>query len=451
MAKLKALVCDDEAPLRDLMARRLEKMDLEVERAESGTDAAARLEANRYDLLVTDIYMPDVTGLQLLQQMKALDAHAQVVVVTASATLDNAVQALNHGAFAYLTKPFDHLSVFDNVVSRAVDFRRAVLDNLRMGEVQRRRGDLLEQEIAGRIRQVKRIQEYLIDLLACLPVGVVVLDEEGRVELANPRAEALFGAALVGGDTGWAPVLDSLPASENGQRAGEVELGGRRLEVSLTRLEGDSATEQQVVVAREPDDRGPALGSLVAETLDNLRRGLTWLSSREDGPDAQKIVRGMAHEVSSLASLLGLRSAGAEATAAPRRTNAPPSAPPTSGPEADLAPAVIPPRKPAEPGNGSRQIPNPQAEPPVPAEPLPAASHSLMLRKGMTMVLEGRLRRKRSTADLAARPEEAQRMKEQIERWARSGEGEDPESDADRPGLGGPSAWPPPLPSSAKR
>jgi DNA-binding NtrC family response regulator len=93
MANLKALVCDDEAPLRDLMARRLEKLGLDVERAESGKDAVARIDAQRYDLLVTDIYMPDVTGLELLQQMKALDPHAQVVVVTASATLDNAVGA----------------------------------------------------------------------------------------------------------------------------------------------------------------------------------------------------------------------------------------------------------------------------------------------------------------------------------------------------------------------
>ena len=196
MAKLKALVCDDEAPLRDLMARRLEKLDLEVERAENGKDAVAKIDSRRYDLLVTDIYMPDVTGLELLQRMKALDPHAQVVVVTASATLDNAVGALNHGAFAYLTKPFDHLTVFDNVVARAVEFRKALLDNLRMGEVQRRRGDLLEEEITGRIRQVKRAQQYMVDLLGCLPVGVAVLDHAGRVDLINPRAEESLETVL---------------------------------------------------------------------------------------------------------------------------------------------------------------------------------------------------------------------------------------------------------------
>ena len=52
-----------------------------------------------------------------------------VVVVTGSASLDNAVEALNMGAFSFLTKPFDHLSVFDNAVSRALELRRLIRDN----------------------------------------------------------------------------------------------------------------------------------------------------------------------------------------------------------------------------------------------------------------------------------------------------------------------------------
>ena len=79
MADLRVLLCDDEAPLRDLMPRQLEKLGLEVERAEDGHDAIARLEQNRYDLLASDIYMPDVTGRELPQRMNALDPHAQSV------------------------------------------------------------------------------------------------------------------------------------------------------------------------------------------------------------------------------------------------------------------------------------------------------------------------------------------------------------------------------------
>ena len=463
MATLKALVCDDEAPLRDLMARRLEKLGLEVERAEDGKDAIAHLERNHYDLLVTDIYMPDVTGLELLQRMKGLDPHAQVVVVTASATLDNAVKALNDGAFAYLTKPFDHLSVFDNVVSRAIDFRRAVLDNLRMGEVQRLRGDMLEKEVAGRIRQLKRTQEYMATLLACLPVGVVVIDESGRAALLNPRGEAFLEETLAGGDAGLRQLLESVPVVE-GQRRGEIEVGGRRLEVSLSDLALPGGQRQQVLMLREQETDAPAMGSLVQETLLNLRRGLTFLARREQDPGSLKIIKGMAGEVSSLGSLLdveliaevGLASPAHEAEEGATKI-LPPSA--LEEPEPDevaLVPAALPPQ-PAEmqatPGNGKASVTQePISEPaPAPVEDQLPNTGSLLLRKGMSMVLEGRIKRKKPVADSAASPEEAERMQQKIERWARAGAAADETSGEDidvpehpRP----PSVWPPPLPSS---
>ena len=459
MATLKALVCDDEAPLRDLMARRLEKLGLEVERAEDGKDAIAHLERNHYDLLVTDIYMPDVTGLELLQRMKALDPHAQVVVVTASATLDNAVKALNDGAFAYLTKPFDHLSVFDNVVSRAIDFRRAILDNLRMAEVQRMRGDMLEKEVAGRIRQLKRTQEYMATLLACLPVGVAVIDESHRAVLLNPRGETYLEETLAGGDASMRQLLESVPAVE-GHRHGEVEVGGRRLELSLSDLALPGDQHQQVLMLREQESSAPAMGSLVQEALLNLRRGLMFMARREQDPSSRKIIKGMAVEVSSLANLLDvelLPEVGAASPPEGPEEGATRILPPsTPDDELALASAVLP-TEPVEmmaaPGNGRDLVPYPSTPEPVPesVEAQLPNTGSLLLRKGMSMVLEGRIKRKKPSAEPAPSPEDAERMQQKIERWARSGAsaGEASEDDlesADEPAA--PSVWPPPLPSS---
>ena len=459
MATLKALVCDDEAPLRDLMARRLEKLGLEVERAEDGNDAIAHLERNHYDLLVTDIYMPEVTGLELLQRMKALDPHAQVVVVTASATLDNAVLALNHVAFAYLTKPFYHLSVFDNVVSRAIEFRRAILDNLRLAEVQRMRGDMLEKEVAGRIRQLKRTQEYMATLLACLPVGVAVIDESGRAVLLNPRGEAYLEETMADGDASMRQLLESLPMV-GGHRHGEVEVAGRRLEASLSDLALPGDQHQQVLMLREQDSSAPAMGSLVEETLLNLRRALTVMARRQQDPSSRKIIRGMAGEVASLANLLDVELLPEGAAVSPPEevdegaTRILPS--PTSEDEIDLAPAILPPESVeslAAPGNGKDLMPLPSTPEPEPASiesQLPNTG-SLLLRKGMSMVLEGRIKRKKPSAEPAPSPEDAERMQQKIERWARSGapagepSGDELElADQTRP----PSVWPPPLPSS---
>jgi CheY-like chemotaxis protein len=434
------------------MARRLEKMGLEVDRAEDGKDAVARIDAQRYDLLITDIYMPDVTGLELLQQMKALDPHAQVVVVTASATLDNAVGALNHGAFAYLTKPFDHLTVFDNVVARAVEFRRALLDNLRMGEVQRRRGDMLEEEITGRIRQVKRANQYMINLLGCLPVGVVVLNGTGRVDLINDKAEEALEPVLASGQSALRDLLDRIP-SHDGQKRGEVEVGGRRLELQLSELSVAEEGLQQVLVVREPEGAGAAMGTIVQEMLVNLRSGLAWLGRREKDEAARKILRGMGSEVASLVTFLDIhlppedQPANFDAAVPPVETS---RRPPADG--TGLAPAVLPPEAPpaGAPGNGREATPAPL--PPrtgrPSTDPLPQQTGSMMLRKGMTMVLEGRLRKKRGYTEPITRPEDAERMQQKIDRWARSGSGDESRSlDDDKPAPPG-KIWPPPLPSS---
>ena len=72
----------------------------------------------------------------------------------------------------------------------------------------------------------------------------------------------------------------------------------------------------------------------------------------------------------------------------------------------------------------------------------------MMLRKGMTMVLEGRLRKKRGFTEPITRPEDAERMQEKIDRWARSGAGDEAHSPEEEPAKST-KVWPPPLPSSS--
>ena len=183
------LVADDDPVLLDLMVRRVARLGYKADSASDGRAALVMLKRARYDLVVTDIYMPGASGLDVLAEARARDPNLQVIVITAAATLDNAVQALNSGAFSYLTKPFDHLSVFDTAVSRALEYRRLTLDNQRMSEIQRRRGDLLEAEVTERIQQLRKSQRELLDLLALVPEGILVLSAEGKIVLTNPAAE----------------------------------------------------------------------------------------------------------------------------------------------------------------------------------------------------------------------------------------------------------------------
>src|SRR3970040_1792108 len=189
MADLRILLCDDDPDLLGLLTRRLEKMGLQHDVAADGRLAISLVEKNSYDVIVTDIYMPEATGLEVFQFAKQRDPDIQVVIITSSATLDNAIDALNHGAFGYLTKPFDHLIVFDNMVSRAAEYRQLLLANKHRAEAQRRRGDMLEDEVAERVQQIQKKQKGLLDLLGSLSDGILVVEEGGRVVLSSPVGE----------------------------------------------------------------------------------------------------------------------------------------------------------------------------------------------------------------------------------------------------------------------
>jgi DNA-binding NtrC family response regulator len=185
----RVLIADDDPALLGLMVRRLVRMGMPPDAAGDGVQAAALIQANSYDLIISDINMPGKTGLELLQEAKQRDPNVQVVIVTGGATLESAVQALNQGAFGYLTKPFDHMSVLENAASRALEFRRLTLDNLRMAEVQKKRGDLLQDEVADRLKQVNRQDREMRQILATLPEGILIVGGRRAVVPYNPAAQ----------------------------------------------------------------------------------------------------------------------------------------------------------------------------------------------------------------------------------------------------------------------
>src|SRR3970282_1728821 len=97
--------------------------------------------------------------------------------------------ALTPGASGYLTTPFDHLIVFDNMVSRAAEYRHLLVANKHKAEAQKRRGDMLEDEVAQRVQQIQKKQKGLLDLLGSLPDGILVVEEGGKVVLSSPLGE----------------------------------------------------------------------------------------------------------------------------------------------------------------------------------------------------------------------------------------------------------------------
>jgi DNA-binding NtrC family response regulator len=105
--KISILVVDDEESVRDSLYNWFIEDGYRVECAENATKALSMLESDSFDIILADIKMPGMDGLEMLKRIKTLRKDSIVIIMTAFATVDTAVQALKDGAFDYVTKPFD--------------------------------------------------------------------------------------------------------------------------------------------------------------------------------------------------------------------------------------------------------------------------------------------------------------------------------------------------------
>jgi len=105
-ARPRVLVVDDEASIRDLLAKTLALAEYDVDLAPDGRTALERLRIIPYDLLITDLKMPGVDGLTVIREARRLKADLPVIIITGYSTEASAIDALNLGVSGYLTKPF---------------------------------------------------------------------------------------------------------------------------------------------------------------------------------------------------------------------------------------------------------------------------------------------------------------------------------------------------------
>jgi len=106
MAVERVLVADDDALTRELLAETLGRCGCEVTLAANGSEAVRALEREEFDLVLTDVKMPERSGMDVLQRAREVNRDAPVVLMTAYGTIESAVEAMKNGAFDYIVKPF---------------------------------------------------------------------------------------------------------------------------------------------------------------------------------------------------------------------------------------------------------------------------------------------------------------------------------------------------------
>ena len=196
-ARASVLVVDDDAALRRQIADRLAAGGHRVDQAARGDEALVSLRAQEPDVLILDVHLPGVSGLDLLRTLRAEGSEVSTIVITAYGDIDTAVEAMKLGALDFVPKPFEmaHLDVLIDKAIERVGLRRE--NRLLRAEIRRREPPVVVE--SARMKEVMR----LVDRVAAAPTTVLVLGESGtgkeviarRLHARSPRHRRPFVAA----------------------------------------------------------------------------------------------------------------------------------------------------------------------------------------------------------------------------------------------------------------
>jgi len=190
---------DDEAAIRQAVQQWLELSGFQVRTFSRAREALTALDRDFPGVLISDVRMPDLDGLGLLEQLVALDADLPVIMVTGHGDVPMAVQALRQGAYDFIEKPFTPERLLDSV-RRAMDKRRLVCENRQLREQFARKGRI-ESQLLGVSRAMDNLRRQVLEL-AGTDVNVLIRGEtgSGKEQVArclhdfSPRAGGPFVA-----------------------------------------------------------------------------------------------------------------------------------------------------------------------------------------------------------------------------------------------------------------
>jgi DNA-binding NtrC family response regulator len=196
------LVVDDEPAIQDILTWALSAEGYRVATAGNGEEALSRVEQEEFDIIVTDIVMPGLNGLEVLERSRILNPRAAVIVMTAYAALETAIAALRRGASDYLEKPFS-VDLLKERVQRLLQYRETLWkDRLVQRALQPRTAG---QSLVGESDAIRALREQIL-LAARTPSNVLITGESGvgkelvarAVHAEGTRHDAAFVAVNCG-------------------------------------------------------------------------------------------------------------------------------------------------------------------------------------------------------------------------------------------------------------
>jgi two-component system NtrC family sensor kinase len=181
----KLLLIDDEPDILRVLGISLKADGYEVIPALNGAEGLEAFAAHRPSIVITDIKMPGMDGIEVLEKIKELDPDTEVIIITGHGDIDNAIESLKYGASDFINKP-----VRDEALSIALARAKEKLDiKHRLKEYTTD----LEKKIELATSELRRQTNFQIKLIRSSNDGIVATDQDLKVVIYNPGAERIFG------------------------------------------------------------------------------------------------------------------------------------------------------------------------------------------------------------------------------------------------------------------
>ncbi len=179
--ELHILVIDDEKIMRDGSERILKKEGWDATTAESGDKGLELIKTGDFHILLLDLMMPGISGMDVLKTVRQTHPDLLVIVITGYATIESAVEAMKNGAYDFIPKPFtpDQLRI---VVRRAIE--KISLE---------REAELLRLEREKSLRDIANEKSRTLTIISHMADGLIVTDQEGSIVLHNPAVTRMLG------------------------------------------------------------------------------------------------------------------------------------------------------------------------------------------------------------------------------------------------------------------
>ncbi|WP_243371969.1 sigma-54 dependent transcriptional regulator [Geotalea sp. SG265] len=188
--RVKILLIEDERPSREALLLLLQGNSFTIKGSSSGADGLKQMQDERFDIVITDLFLPDISGLDILKKIKDTSPHTEVILITGHASAETAVKAMKEGAYDYITKPLniDELRI---IIDKAVEKNRLVNENVYLKEQLRDR-----YEFANIIGSSEPMQQVFSRMKKIIKTDstVLILGESGTGKELVAKAVHFNGA-----------------------------------------------------------------------------------------------------------------------------------------------------------------------------------------------------------------------------------------------------------------